>query len=159
MTQPDSSPPKLAQDALLPRNTRRSLPIALLRAREAVMTHFRPMLAAHDLTEQQWRVIRILGERGLLDASEVADRAFILAPSLTRIIKALEERGLIEKEKDEADGRRVLLRIAPAGLRIINEVTPESRLIYEALESKFGIEKIDLLLDLLGELADTMDAG
>ena len=36
--------------ALLPRNTRRSLPIALLRAREAVMTHFRPMLAAHELT-------------------------------------------------------------------------------------------------------------
>ncbi|QCL97678.1 homoprotocatechuate degradation operon regulator HpaR [Agrobacterium tumefaciens] len=159
MTQSDSTRSKLAQDALLPRNTRRSLPIALLRAREAVMAHFRPMLAAHDLTEQQWRVIRILGENGMVDASEVAERTFILAPSLTRMIKTLEERGLIEKDKDEADGRRVLLRIAPAGLAIINEVTPESRAIYEALERKFGVEKIDLLLDLLGELADTMDAG
>lgn len=158
MTQSDSKPSKLAQDALLPRNTRRSLPIALLRAREAVMAHFRPMLAAHDLTEQQWRVIRILGENGMVDASEVAERTFILAPSLTRMIKTLEERGLIEKDKDEADGRRVLLRIAPAGLAIINEVTPESRAIYEALERKFGVEKIDLLLDLLGELADSMDA-
>lgn len=159
MTQSDSTRPRLAQDALLPRNTRRSLPIALLRAREAVMAHFRPMLAAHDLTEQQWRVIRILGENGMVDASEVAERTFILAPSLTRMIKTLEERGLIEKDKDEADGRRVLLRIAPAGLAVINEVTPESRAIYEALERKFGVEKIDLLLDLLGELADTMDAG
>ncbi|MFN3506678.1 MAG: homoprotocatechuate degradation operon regulator HpaR [Allorhizobium sp.] len=157
MTTPANKAPQLTQDALLPRNTRRSLPIALLRAREAVMTHFRPMLAAHELTEQQWRVIRILGENGTVDASEVAERAFILAPSLTRIIKSLEERGLIGKDRDEADGRRVLLRITPAGLKIIEEVTPESRMIYSDLERKFGEEKINLLLDLLGELSDTMD--
>ena len=84
-----------AQDTLLPRDTRRALPIALLRAREAVMARFRPILQARDVTEQQWRVIRVLGEESPLDASEVADRACVLAPSLTRIIKALEERALI----------------------------------------------------------------
>ena len=63
----------VADDRLLPRNTRRSLPIALLRAREAVMSHFRPMLAKYDVTEQQWRVIRVLAEAGTLDASDVAD--------------------------------------------------------------------------------------
>lgn len=157
MTTAKSKPTELTQDALLPRNTRRSLPIALLRARESVMTHFRPLLAAHDLTEQQWRVIRILGENGTVDASEVAERAFILAPSLTRIIKSLEERGLIAKERDEADGRRVLLKITAVGLGIIEKVTPESRVIYSELERKFGEEKINLLLDLLGELADSMD--
>lgn len=120
------------------------------------MTHFRPMLAAHDLTEQQWRIIRILGENGTVNASEVAERAFILAPSLTRIIKSLEERGLIVKERDEADGRRVLLRITPVGLRTIEDVTPESRMIYTDLERKFGEEKLKLLLDLLGERADSM---
>ncbi len=63
------------------RERRRSLAIGLLRAREAVMSHFRPILAAHDVTEQQWRVIRVLAEAGMLDASEVAEKAFILAPS------------------------------------------------------------------------------
>ncbi|MDG3578943.1 homoprotocatechuate degradation operon regulator HpaR [Rhizobium sp. YJ-22] len=148
---------KLPQDALLPRNTRRSLPIALLRAREAVMTHFRPMLAEHDITEQQWRVIRILAEAGTVDASDMADRAFILAPSLTRIIRSLEERGIITKAKDDNDGRRVLLRITPAGLAIIDEVAPESRLIYETLEKRFGGERIDQLLDMLDELASIND--
>ncbi|OJU70790.1 MAG: homoprotocatechuate degradation operon regulator, HpaR [Rhizobiales bacterium 63-7] len=148
---------KLPQDALLPRNTRRSLPIALLRAREAVMTHFRPMLAEHDITEQQWRVIRILAEAGTVDASDMADRAFILAPSLTRIIRSLEERGIITKAKDDNDGRRVLLRITPAGLAIIDEVAPESRLIYETLEKRFGGERIDQLLDMLDELATIND--
>ncbi|EJC64035.1 homoprotocatechuate degradation operon regulator, HpaR [Rhizobium leguminosarum bv. viciae WSM1455] len=143
----------IMQDALLPRDTRRSLPIALLRAREAVMGHFRPMLALHDVTEQQWRVIRILAEAGTLDASEMSERAFILAPSLTRIIRSLEERGFITKSKDAEDGRRILLQITAAGLKIINEVSPDSRTIYTAIEQRFGRERIDTLLDMLDELA------
>lgn len=155
----DQSPvkPDLPQDALLPRNTRKSLPIALLRAREAVMSHFRPMLAQHDITEQQWRVIRILAERGMVDATEMADRSFILAPSLTRIIRSLEERGIITKARDENDGRRVLLQITPSGMAIIEEVAPESRIIYEKLEKRFGSQRIDALLEMLDELASVND--
>lgn len=133
------------------------MPIALLRAREAVMSHFRPMLAQHDITEQQWRVIRILAETDIVDASEMAERAFILAPSLTRIIRSLEERGIITKTRDENDGRRVLLQITPAGLAIIKEVAPESRLIYQMIEERFGRERIDQLLDMLDDLAAIND--
>jgi homoprotocatechuate degradation regulator HpaR len=159
MTNRSSAKPKIPQDALLPRNTRRSLPIALLRAREALMSHFRPMLAEHDITEQQWRVIRILAEAGTVDATEMADRAFILAPSLTRIIRSLEERGIIAKAKDDNDGRRVLLQITAAGLAIIEEVAPESRLIYDRLERRFGREKIELLLDMLDDVATFNENG
>lgn len=158
MTERAANKIKLSQDAFLPPNTRRSLPIALLRAREAVMGHFRPMLAEHDITEQQWRVIRILAEAGTVDASEMADRAFILAPSLTRIIRSLEERGIITKHKDENDGRRVLLQITASGLAIIDEVAPESRLIYDRLEKRFGREKIEQLLDILDEVATFNEA-
>lgn len=132
--------------------TRRSLPIALLRAREAVMSHFRPMLARYEVTEQQWRVIRLLYESGMLDASEVAARAYILAPSLTRMIRSLEERAFITKHKDKGDGRRVLLKIAPAGEAIILAVLPDSRKIYADLEAHYGREKLELLLELLNEL-------
>lgn len=132
---------------------RRSLAIGLLRAREAVMSHFRPILAKHDVTEQQWRVMRVLHETGTLDASEVADKAFILAPSLTRMIKSLEERGFITKHKDKADGRRVLLRIAPAGKAMIEEVMPDSRRVYAEIDARFGRERVDALLDMLDDLA------
>lgn len=145
--------PDLAQDALLPRNTRRSLPIALLRAREAVMEHFRPLLASYDMTEQQWRVVRVLAEQGVIDATELADKAFILAPSLTRIIRTLEERGLLTRTKDASDGRRQLLEITPKGISIINSVSPESRQIYDRLEKKYGVERLEQLLDMLDELA------
>ncbi len=144
----------LPEDTLLPRDTRRSLPIALLRAREAVMGRFRPMLAAHDVTEQQWRVIRVLGETSPLDATEVADRACVLAPSLTRIIKALEDRALITRERDASDGRRAMLAIAPAGVALLRDVTPESRAIYAEIEARYGAKQIERLLDMLDELAN-----
>jgi homoprotocatechuate degradation regulator HpaR len=143
----------LPKDALLPRDTRRALPIALLRARETVMARFRPILAAHDVTEQQWRVIRVLGEENPLDATEVADRACVLAPSLTRIIKALEKRRLITRERDAGDGRRISLALAPAGLALIRAVTPETSTIYRELEARYGHERVELLLDMLCDLA------
>ena len=135
------------------RPERRSLAIGLLRAREAVMSHFRPILADHDVTEQQWRVIRVLSVAGTLDATEVADKAFILAPSLTRMIKSLEERGFITKHKDKADGRRVLLKLAPPGRAIIDEVMPDSRRVYAKIDALFGADRVGELLDMLDELA------
>ncbi|WP_286157153.1 homoprotocatechuate degradation operon regulator HpaR [Sinorhizobium sp. RAC02] len=144
--------PKKTKDTT-PRERRRSLAIGLLKAREAVMSHFRPILADHDVTEQQWRVLRALSEAGQLDATEVAEKAFILAPSLTRMLRSLEERGLITREKDEADGRRVLLALAPAGQAVIDEVMPDSRRVYADIDARFGAKRVDALLDMLEELA------
>nr|WP_314091115.1 homoprotocatechuate degradation operon regulator HpaR [uncultured Shinella sp.] len=135
------------------RERRRSLAIGLLKAREAVMSHFRPILADHDVTEQQWRVLRTLSDAGLLDATEVAEKAFILAPSLTRMLRSLEERGFISRHKDKADGRRVLLRLEAAGQAVIDEVMPDSRRVYADLDARFGGERVEQLLDMLEELA------
>jgi homoprotocatechuate degradation regulator HpaR len=119
-----------------------------------VMARFRPILTAHDVTEQQWRVIRVLGEGSPLDATEVAERACVLAPSLTRIIRALEERKLITRSRDAEDGRRICLALSPTGLQLIREVTPETSPVYAELEAQYGRERIELLLDMLGDLAN-----
>ena len=132
-----------------PRQTRRSLPIALLRARESVMARFRPMLAHHDINEQQWRVIRVLGEYGDLDASQLAERAMVLGPSLTRMIKTLEKSKLVAKRGDKSDGRKAIISITAKARALIKEVTPERAAIYKEIEKKFGAEQIEQLLDLL----------
>lgn len=142
---------------MLPSNTRRSLPMALLRAREVVMTHFRPMLARHDITEQQWRVIRVLGEASPLDASDVARGASILAPSLTRIIKTLEDRGFITRGKFADDGRRVQLAITPQGQALIDSVTPERQAIYQLIENRCGAAELNQLLDRLERIIDRLE--
>ncbi|WP_319485902.1 homoprotocatechuate degradation operon regulator HpaR [uncultured Cohaesibacter sp.] len=129
--------------------TQRTLPIALLRAREAVMDYFRPLLAENDVTEQQWRVMRVLDEVGTVDASFLARQACILAPSLTRIMRTLEARGFVEVNRDSKDGRRALVCLSEEGSLFIRKLAPASAKIYEDIESKVGNERIGLLLDEL----------
>ena len=136
-----------------PRATSRSLPIALLRAREAVMARFRPVLTAHQVTEQQWRVIRILGEAGPMDATELSGRCCILTPSMTRILRGLDQRGLVRKARDRGDRRRLVIALSDHGRDLIRTVTPASQQVYAALEQEFGSERLEGLLDLLEGLA------
>lgn len=137
----------------LPTNVHHSLPMALLRARESVMRQYRPMLEAHGVNEQQWRVLRVLAEEDQLDASEVAARANVLAPSLTRMIRLMVEKGLIEKGRDGADARRVMLKIAPNGVQVIRTASSESRRIYQDIEARYGPERMTQLVTLLNELS------
>jgi homoprotocatechuate degradation regulator HpaR len=126
--------------------------MALLRAREIVMARFRPMLARHDITEQQWRVLRVLAEAGPLEATELAKHASILPPSLTRIIKAMEERKFISRGRVKDDGRRTRLAVTAAGQALIEELTPERIAIYDAIEKRYGAEQHQKLLDMLERL-------
>lgn len=137
-----------------PRDTRHSLPMALLRAREAVMSRFRPLLAEHDINEQQWRVVRVLAEVDRLDATEVAARANILAPSLTRMIRSMTDRGLIQRAKDASDGRRVMLSIAPKGQELLAKASPDSAEIYRQLEADYGADRLAQLIEMLIDLTD-----
>lgn len=136
--------------------THRTLPMALLRAREAVMERFRPMLHEHGVTEQQWRVLRVLHEAGERDATELAAAACILAPSLTRILKTLEKKALVTTRKDPADGRRALIRLAPAGSAFIRKAAPASAAVYAELEERLGPARIEALLDDLGALLELL---
>ena len=134
-----------------PVSTRRSLPIALLRTREIVMQQFRPHLAELGITEQQWRVIRVLGEDGPSEAGQVAERSCILPPSLSRIIKTLELQKLLKSAADKADGRRSIIALTDKGKKLLAEAAPGSSQIYQSIEKRIGKAKLELLLDLLHE--------
>lgn len=130
-----------------------SLPMALLRAREAAMRQFRPMLAGHDLTEQQWRVLRALAAGEPADVGEIAGRTFLLAPSLSRILAHLVERGLIERRTDAGDQRRSIVALSSSGWRRVADVAPESEAIYARIEAAFGRSRLQALLAELDALA------
>lgn len=117
------------------------------------------MLAKHDITEQQWRVLRVLAESGPLEATELAGRASILPPSLTRIIKAMEERKFITRSKVKEDGRRALLAISAAGGALIEDLAPERSAIYDAIERRYGADQHEHLLDMLEGLIQSESNG
>ena len=135
-------------------NTSKSLPIAMLRAREAMMLSFRPILTKHGFTEQQWRVLRVLGEKGSSDAGQVAFEACILAPSLSRIIFKLEKDNYISRFVDDKDGRRVNLTLTNLGEEILKKIAPDMDVVYKAIHNRYGEEKLTTLLEILGEVGE-----
>ncbi len=141
------------QDSLITLfKTKKSLTIGLLRARESLMLSFRPMLAKHNFTEQQFRVLRVLGEKGPCDAGELALEACILSPSLSRIINTLIKNEFIEKKIDQYDKRKIILNISTNGLSRLEEIKPEYVAILNNIQKKYGEEKLNKLLDLLSEI-------
>jgi hypothetical protein len=66
------------------RDVSRSLPLALMRAREATMRYFRPHLRSLAVTEQQWRVLRVLHSAGSLEAKTLARRAAARSGAVAR---------------------------------------------------------------------------
>ncbi|MGP1667270.1 MAG: homoprotocatechuate degradation operon regulator HpaR [Rhodanobacter sp.] len=135
-----------------------SLTIQLLRTREALMQHFRPMLASRDVSETQWRVLRSLYERGQLEASELAHVAAVMAPSLTRMLKVLEERKLITIARHPTDGRRVLISLSGTGHDFMVEALPEMQRIYARLSSVIDTSRMHALQKLLKEIAEMASA-
>jgi homoprotocatechuate degradation regulator HpaR len=131
---------------------RQSLPIALLRAREAVMAYFRPHHRKGGITEQQWRVIRVLYLDGETDATGLARRSYLLAPSLSRILKDLEAAGYVRRRPGSDDSRQSLLSLSPKGSATVMRAAPFLDSIHREISRRFGRERVDELLALLAEL-------
>lgn len=134
--------------------TERSIPIAMLRAREALMAPIRHILSEAGVTEQQWRVLRVLQERGTMDPKDLAQAACLLNPSLTRIMQLLESKGLIARRGHPTDRRRMLVDVTSEGEALIARVAPQSREVFDRLEALWGRERMDALLDLLNGLSE-----
>ena len=132
--------------------TSRSLPIALIRAREKVMEPVRAMLADAGVTEQQWRVLRVLDELGSIEASGLAERSCLLPSSQSRIVQTLVSKKLVQRSTDAGDRRKQLISITPAGNALINDNIEEAKQIADDIEKALGKAKLRSLLDLLNEL-------
>jgi homoprotocatechuate degradation regulator HpaR len=147
---------KAAARRLPMREFSRSLPMSLLRAREAVMRQFRPSLRDHGLTEQQWRILRALTAVEAIEVTELARVAFLLGPSLSRILRDLEARHMIERRTAKADLRRAVVSISGKGLKLIEAVAPSSEAIYAAMTKRYGPRKLAELQEMLHALESSL---
>jgi len=134
----------------------RNLPRLLLQAREAVMAHTRPGLREHGLSDQQWRVLRVLGEHarepGGIEAERIAREAFLLGPSLTGVLTRMERDGLITRNRCPQDARRTVVRATPAGLTLVRTLSQTIEAHYQWMESQLGKERLAQLYALLDDV-------
>ena len=130
----------------------RNLPRLLLQARESVMAHTRPSLREHGLSDQQWRVLRVLGEHGTVETGRVAREAYILGPSLTGVLARMERDGLVRRERDPADQRRTVVQATAKGRKMVERLSQAVEGHYHWLEQSLGKPKLAQLYELLDQL-------
>lgn len=134
----------------------RNLPRLLLEAREAVMLHTRPSLREHGLSDQQWRVLRVLGEHahesGGVETGRVATEAFLLGPSLSGVLTRMERDGLIERQRCTQDARRTVVRATATGLAKVQALSQTIEAHYSWMAEHLGSSQLTALYDLLDQL-------
>ncbi len=131
----------------------RNLPRLLLQARETVMAHTRPRLRDHGLSDQQWRVLRVLGEHAEeadgIETGRVAREAFLLGPSLTGVLARMERDGLITRARCAQDARRTVVRATEAGLAKVQALSQTIEAHYVWMEQQLGKAHLKALYELL----------
>ena len=116
------------------------------------MGHTRPSLREHALSDQQWRVLRVLGEHGAVETGRVAREAFILGPSLTGVLARMERDELITRSRDPEDQRRTVVEATAHGRKLVTKLSTSIEAHYGWMEETLGKEKLSQLYQLLDEL-------
>jgi homoprotocatechuate degradation regulator HpaR len=118
--------------------THRNLPLLLLQARERVIGRFRPILNSHGVTEQQWRIVRVLLEEGPLEPREIVQRCCISSPSLAGILSRMDDLGLVKRERFDGDLRRVKVSLTARSRTLAARIAPQVEAAYAAIEARMG---------------------
>lgn len=141
----------------------RNLPLLLLQAREGVISRFRPILNAHGITEQQWRIMRALLELGPLEPRQIGHVCGISSPSLAGVLARMDDLGLVQRERMAEDQRRVMVSLAAKSRALAATMAPQIEAVYQAIESHIGTDFIDCLYatidELIGMLGEVPEPG
>lgn len=130
----------------------RNLPLLLLQAREAVIANFRPILNAHGLTEQQWRIVRALLDAGSLEPRQIVELCRISSPSLAGVLSRMDDLGLVRRERMAGDARRVRVSLTGRSRTLAATMAPQIAATYAAIEARIGSQFIGGFYQTLDEL-------
>jgi homoprotocatechuate degradation regulator HpaR len=136
----------------------RNLPLLLLQARERVLSHFRPLLNANGVTEQQWRIVRVLYELPSLEPREIVELCRISSPSMAGVLARMEELGLVVRRRLPHDQRRVRVSLTVRARTMAARMAPEIDATYRRIERTIGAEFHERIEQVLDELLATLKA-
>jgi homoprotocatechuate degradation regulator HpaR len=135
----------------------RNLPLLMLQAREHVIGHFRPVLNAHGITEQQWRIVRVLLDAGALEPREIGELCRLSSPSLAGVLARMEEIGFVNRRRLAHDQRRVRVSLTPRSRALAARIAPQIEAVYARVERSLGKEFCERLYGALDELIDKLE--
>ena len=121
------------------------------------MSRFRPVLNQHGVTEQQWRILRVLLDEDGLEPRQLCERCLISSPSIAGVLMRMEEAGWIQRERMEHDQRRVKVTVTAATKKLGKSMAPIIEREYLALEKQVGVKQLQQVYDTLEVLLHNLD--
>ena len=114
-------------------------------------------LATNDVPPLQFSALATLDKHGPLRSGELAQREAVTAPTMTRVLAALAERGLIVKEADPTDARSVRVSLSPAGVETLARIRSERTALLGARVARLSPEQRAALIAALPALESLVE--
>lgn len=132
--------------------------LVLERTARRLKQHFQQQLSAAgaEITIDQWVVLRAIARDNGLSQLDLAKATYKDAPTLTRIIDLLCQKGLVERQPDEADRRRFCVYSTAAGRDKLAEAAPVMQAARAQAWEGIPPEKLEELIATLNMVYDNL---
>jgi len=130
-----------------------SLPMILNRALDAIMPPYRDLFARYDLTEQQWRVLRVVWSSDKYKSVDLASHTLLAAASLVGILDRLEKKGLVSRVRSTTDRRAIYIVATAKSRELEKEVGPQVSAIHERIRATVSNEEWEILEAILAKFS------
>jgi homoprotocatechuate degradation regulator HpaR len=131
---------------------RRNLPLLMLQAREHVIAYFRPILNAHGITEQQWRIVRLLLDTGPLEPHQIGELCNLSSPSLAGVLSRMEQIGYVRRKRLANDQRRVSVSLTARSRALASRMAPLIEGTYAHIEELLGADFTEMFHQILDDV-------
>ena len=111
----------------------------------------------YDLKLSQLKSIAAFKDDRAFSMNELAKNGMIKLPNMTIIVDSLIKDGIAERERDESDRRRVLVRLTPKGKKIRTQFLANRRKTAVSIFSGLSEEKRNELLESLEKVCKIME--
>jgi len=133
----------------------KSLPMMLHRTLDAIIPHYRKVFKEHEISEQQWRILRVLWEVNECTSAELAKKTLLPSPSLVGIIDRMSTKKLVTRQRSKEDRRIVHVSLTSKGRALQDKIMPEVDAIYEQMVSRCDDAAWQTMIDTLQVIIDT----
>ncbi len=106
----------------------------------------------HGITAEQWVIIRHLWQEEGLSQREIGEKAAKDKPNVTRMLDALEKKGIIFRWDDLRDRRKYRIYLTPEGKELYLRLAPLAQNLRQRVTQNLTQPEIDLLTDTLNKI-------
>lgn len=123
----------------------------ILYANILINENFNEIFKKYDLSSEQYNVLRILRGQEKKSASMgiIQERMIARSSNTTRLVDKLLDKGLVIREVNALNRRKIEVTITLKGLNVLNEITPEIDNYENKFAQNLSTKELDDLNDLL----------